>query len=158
MPSQPHWFARDASDASAAAGIGRATAATLWVVLALAGGCATSAGPESGEASARITAFREPSPRDSVFPMLFAIDGRPVAQLYPKEIVTLEIPAGEHRFEYELGVYHCAAGVRIEPGEHAVYRLAQGCVIAPAEPVSESAAAGAESARAREITAEKPKE
>jgi len=106
------------------------TIAGLFLVLLLTG-CATSQDTGSKGPPAQVTVYREPSPRDSLFPMLFIIDGHPVFQLQPEEARSFELPPGDHRFGYELGVYSCSARVRLEPGKTAVYRLAQGCVIAP---------------------------
>jgi hypothetical protein len=61
--------------------------------------------------------------------MHFSVDGRPIASLYPNDEHGFEIEPGPHRFEYELGVYNCAADVRLESGKTHAYRLAQGCVI-----------------------------
>ena len=86
--------------------------------------------------------------------MLFAVDGRVVAQLRPEEKHSFELPAGDHRFEYELGLYNCSADVRIETGRDYSFRLAQGCVIEredgrerreemPTQPLSGSGPGGA---------------
>ena len=98
------------------------------VVLALAG-CATTEDPISEEPLSQVTVYREPSPRDSLFPMLFAVDERPLLQLQPEERHSFELPAGDYRFGYELGLYNCSTDVRLESGKAYVYRLAQGCVI-----------------------------
>lgn len=94
-------------------------------------GCATLEDAKSKEPLSKITVYREPSSLDSIFPMSFAVDGRLVAQLQPDQQVSFEIPAGNHRFQYELAVYDCSTNVRVEPGKNYVYRLAQGCVIEP---------------------------
>jgi len=80
----------------------------------------------------KVTVYREPSSLDSLFPMLFIVDGRPIAQLQPEQQTTFEVTAGRHRFQYELGVYDCSSDVQIGPGKTHLYRLAQGCVIEPA--------------------------
>jgi len=105
------------------------TIAGMFLVLVLTG-CATPEDIVSKGPPAQVTVYREPSSRDSLFPMLFIIDGHPVFQLQPEETRSFELPPGEHRFGYELGVYNCSARVRLEPGKTLVYRLAQGCVIA----------------------------
>lgn len=98
------------------------------LVVIMGFGCAAKE-PKTDQPLSRITVYREASPRDSVFPMLFLVNGRPVLQLQPKEGGSFALPAGEYRFEYELGVYNCAADVRIDEDKDYVYRLAQGCVI-----------------------------
>jgi hypothetical protein len=105
----------------------------VWGLLAvsLLTACATAEAPKSKEPSAQVTVYREPSTRDSLFPMLFSVDGRLLLRLYPGEEGSTELSAGEHRFEYELGLYNCSANVRVESGKTYRYRLAQGCVIAP---------------------------
>ncbi|WP_133510554.1 hypothetical protein [Candidatus Thiosymbion oneisti] len=100
------------------------------LLLLILAGCATPRDTASKGPPAQVTVYREPSPRDSLFPMLFIIDGHPVFQLQPEEARRFELPPGDHRFGYELGVYNCSARVRLEPGKTAIYRLAQGCVIA----------------------------
>ena len=100
----------------------------LLIFVALSG-CTTIEDPLSKEPPGQVTVYREPSSRDSFFPMRINVDGRPVTVLYPDEVRSLEIKAGEHRLTYELGVYNCAADVRIESGKTYVYRLARGCVI-----------------------------
>lgn len=95
-------------------------------------GCATVEDAKSKEPLSKVTVFREPSSLDSIFPMSFAVDGRLVAQLQPDQEISFEVAAGDHRFQYELGVYDCSANVRVESGKTSVYRLAQGCVIEPA--------------------------
>jgi len=92
-------------------------------------GCATGENSGSKEPSAKVDVYREPSPRDSLFPMMVAVDGRTVISLRPGEEGTLEIQAGEHTLGYELGVYNCSADVRLESGKTYAYRLAQGCII-----------------------------
>ena len=94
-------------------------------------GCATAEDPRPKEPPSQVTVYREPSPRDGLFPMLFTVDGRPVTQLQPEEERSFELPAGDHSFGYELGLYNCSAQVRVESGETYVFRLAQGCVIEP---------------------------
>jgi hypothetical protein len=93
-------------------------------------GCATVEDAKPQQTPAQVKVYREPSSRDSLFPMLFAVDGRPIAQLQPKDEHSFELQPGEHRFEYELGLYDCSARVRIESGKTYVYRFAQGCVFA----------------------------
>jgi len=92
--------------------------------------CATPEDTTSKGPPVQVTVYREPSPRDSLFPMLFIIDGHPVFQQQPEEARRFKLPAGDHKFGYELGVYNCSARVRLEPSKTASYRLAQGCVIA----------------------------
>lgn len=104
------------------------TATVLLAALILAG-CVTTGDPIPSGPPATVTVYREPSPRDSLFPMLFKVDGRPVVQLQPEEERSLELPAGDYSFGYQLGLYDCSAAVRIESGETYDYRLAQGCVI-----------------------------
>ena len=104
-------------------------AALVLLALFALSGCATSEKPESKGPPAQVTVYREPSSRDSVFPMLFMVDGRPVIQLKPGESRGFEIAAGDYRFEYVLGVYNCSEQVRVESGKTYVYRLARGCVI-----------------------------
>lgn len=99
------------------------------LLLLLLCGCTTFEDPLSNVPPTQVSVHREPSSRDSFFPMRFSVDGRPVAVLYPDEERSLEIAAGEHRFSYELGVYNCAADVRLESGKTYAYRLARGCVI-----------------------------
>jgi hypothetical protein len=94
-------------------------------------GCATFEVAKPTAPLSKVTVYREPSSLDSVFPMLFAVDGRVVAQLHPDQESRFEVAAGDHRFQYELGVYDCSAKVRIESGQTYIYRLAQGCVIEP---------------------------
>lgn len=103
---------------------------SLGVSLVLMG-CATAEDPKPKEPPGKVDVYREPSPRDSLFPMVFIVDGRPVVSLRPGEERSLEIEAGDRTFEYELGVYHCTAVVRIESGQRYLYRLAQGCIIEP---------------------------
>jgi len=107
----------------------RSIAGTLLLAFLVLVGCATSEEPKSREPTAQVTVYREPSPRDSLFPMSFAVDGRLVAQLQPEEERSFELEGGDHRFEYELGVYYCSVRVRVESGKSYIYRLAQGCVI-----------------------------
>lgn len=104
----------------------------VWAVLAflVLAGCATIEDPESKEPPSRLTVFREPSPRDSLFPMLISVDGRPIAQLQPDEEHSFQLSPGDHALQYELGLYHCSEKVLLESGKRYVYRLAQGCVIA----------------------------
>jgi hypothetical protein len=104
---------------------------TALLLCPLLVGCATSEHAKPKEPLSKVTVYREPSSADSVFPMLFGIDGRPVAQLQPNQEISVEIKAGNRTFQYELGVYDCAAKVRIESGKTYIYRLAQGCVIEP---------------------------
>lgn len=92
-------------------------------------GCTTFGHPESKEPLVEVTVFREPSSRDSFFPMQLSVDGRPIAVLYPDEEHSFEVESGDRRLTYELGVYNCAADVRLEAGKNYVYRLAHGCVI-----------------------------
>jgi len=94
------------------------------LLLSVLAGCATPESARSEGPLSRVTVYREPSSRDSLFPMLFIIDGRPVSQLQPEEMHHFELPAGDHEFAYELGVYYCSARVRIEVGRHHDYRLA----------------------------------
>jgi hypothetical protein len=103
----------------------------LFFLLLVLSGCTTIEDPRSKEPPAKVTVYREPSSRDSFFPMQFSVDGRPVTVLSPDDERTLEIKAGERRFAYELDVYHCAADVRLESGRTYVYRLARGCIIEP---------------------------
>jgi hypothetical protein len=92
------------------------------------------------EQPSQVTVYREPSPRDSLFPMLFLIDGRPVVQLQPEEEHSFDLPPGDHKFQYELGLHDCSQRVRLEAGGQYVYRLAVGCVIAPEDrPLTEGA-------------------
>jgi len=114
------------------------TIAAFVLFLAL-GGCTTFEDSKSKGASAQVTVHREPSSRDSFFPMRFSVDGRPVAVLYPDDERNLEVAAGERRFTFELGVYSCAADVRLESGKSYSYRLARGCVIELDEGNSDSA-------------------
>jgi hypothetical protein len=102
---------------------------TGLLVFFLLTGCSTVEESKPKGPPAQVTVHREPSSRDSLFPMLIAVDGRPVTRLHPGEERSLEIPAGDHRLEYELGVYNCSTDVRLESGKTYVYRLAQGCVI-----------------------------
>ena len=97
-------------------------------------GCATVEDAKPQRTPAQVTVYREPSSRDSLFPMLFAVDGRAIARLQPKEEYSFELQPGDHKFEYELGLYDCSAPVRVESGKAYVYRLAQGCIIASEEP------------------------
>ena len=92
-------------------------------------GCATAEDTKPKGPLLKVTVYREPSSLDSLFPMIFGVDGHPVAQLQPNEEISFEVGAGDHRFQYELGVYDCWSDVRLEPGKAYVYRLAQGCVI-----------------------------
>jgi hypothetical protein len=94
-------------------------------------GCATFEDAKPKKPLSAVTVYREPSSLDSIFPMLFAVDGRPVAQLQPNQEIRFEVAAGDHRFQYELGVYDCSANVRLESGKTYLYRLAQGCIIEP---------------------------
>jgi len=137
LSSAMHSFERESGDMRAFSRVAAAITSSLCL---LVGGCAAPGQPDAKEPSSRVIVYREPSTRDSIFPMIFAIDGRPVARLYPKEIVSIEISPGEHSFAYELDVYQCSARVRLEAGEEAVYRLAQGCIIEPGKPTIESSA------------------
>jgi len=92
-------------------------------------GCAGTDDSKPKEPPGKVDIYREPSSLDSLFPMVFMVDGRPVVSLQPGDERSLEIKAGDRTFGYELGVYHCTADVRIEPGKQYAYRLAQGCVI-----------------------------
>jgi hypothetical protein len=118
--------------------------AGLLIVLVLIG-CATGEGTKTKLAPAQVTVYREPSPRDSFFPMLFMVDGRPIVRLYPDEEHRLAIEAGERRFGYELGVYTCSAVVPLESGKTYSYRLAQGCIIEPDDGMSGVADSSGES-------------
>lgn len=102
----------------------------LLAALVLAG-CATAEDPAPTGPPSQVTVYREPSSRDSLFPMLFAVDGRPIAQLQPDDERSFEVPAGDHSFGYQLGLYNCATRVRVESGKTYVFRLAQGCAIEP---------------------------
>jgi hypothetical protein len=93
--------------------------------------CATFEDAKSKEPLSKVTVYREPSSLDSIFPMWFGVDGSLVAQLQPDQQVSFELPAGNHRFQYELSVYDCSTNVRLDPGKTYVYRLAQGCIIEP---------------------------
>jgi len=86
------------------------------LLLSVLAGCATLESARSEGPLSRAPVYRELSSRDSLFPMLFIIDGRPVSQLQPGEMRHFELPAGDHEFAYELGVYYCSARVRIEAG------------------------------------------
>ncbi|MEA3277000.1 MAG: hypothetical protein U9Q81_17285 [Pseudomonadota bacterium] len=99
-------------------------------VLLLLAGCATDPPRDSGP-PANVTVHREPSSQDSVFPMFFSVDGQPITRLRPGEGSSFELPAGEHAFAYELGLYNCARTIRVSPGGTYVFRLAHGCVIEP---------------------------
>jgi hypothetical protein len=107
----------------------KATAVSLTLLVLV--GCSTMStdtkpkGPVS-----QVTVYREPSSRDGLLQMLFTVDGRPIVQLQPEEGGSFELPAGDHEFQYELGLYNCSEQVHLEPGKRYVYRLAQGCVIA----------------------------
>jgi hypothetical protein len=102
--------------------------AGLLAFLALVG-CATSEDSKSKEPPAKVTVYRQPSTQDSFFRMKVAIDGRPIGGLYPDEEISFDVPPGDHRLQYELGVYNCAADVNLESGKAYSYRLARGCVI-----------------------------
>ncbi len=108
--------------------ISRFLSLLLLIIVALSG-CTTIEDPRSNGPPAQVTVYREPSSRDSFFPMRLSVDGRPATVLYPDEERSLEIKAGEHRLTYELGVYNCAAEVRLESGKTYAYRLARGCII-----------------------------
>lgn len=95
-------------------------------------GCVTTGDSQPEGVPSQVTVYREPSSRDSLFPMLLTIDGQPIAQLHPEEERSFELPAGDYSFGYKLGLYDCSARVRIESGKPNVFRLAQGCVIEPA--------------------------
>ena len=98
-------------------------------------GCATMEDSKSKEPPpSRLTVYREPSSRDSLFPMLIFVDGRPVAQLQPDEEHSFRLSPGDHRLQYELGLYHCSEKVLLESGKGYISRLAQGCVIALVDP------------------------
>jgi hypothetical protein len=94
-------------------------------------GCATVEDTKPTGPLSDVIVYREPSSRDGLFSMLLAVDDRVVAQLQPEEEYSFQLPAGNHRFEYELGLYNCSADVRIEPEKDYFIRLAQGCVIEP---------------------------
>ena len=98
-------------------------------LLPILAGCTSFDDPKSKASPARVSVYREPSSRDSFFPMQLSVDGRPITVLYPDDERSFEIESGDHRFSYELGVYNCAADVRLESGKTYVYRLARGCVI-----------------------------
>jgi hypothetical protein len=102
-------------------------AVLMWVLVV--GGCATMEDVERKGPPAEVTVYREPSTSDSLFRMLFAVDGRPLAQLNPGDEYRFQIPAGDHRFQYVLGVYDCSEDVGVEAGETYVYRLSRGCAI-----------------------------
>lgn len=118
---------------------------SFWsiVLLAALAGCAASEKQEPQGPPAQVTVYREPSSADGLFPMIFAIDGQSLGQLYPGDEQRFEVPAGNHSFEYIMGVYDCASNVALEPGETHLYRLARGCVI---ERVSDRGAAVASKA------------
>ena len=102
----------------------------LLTVFVLAG-CVTGGDPKPASPLSQVTIYREPSSRDSLFPMLFTVDGRPVMQLQPDEEQSFELPAGDYSFGYKLGLYDCATRVRIESGKAYGFRLARGCIIEP---------------------------
>jgi hypothetical protein len=105
------------------------TIAFVLAALALPG-CATVEDSEPGGPPAEVSVYREPSSLDSLFPMLFTVDGRAVTQLHPGDKHSFELPAGDHRFAFEIGVNNCRTNVNVESGKAYVYRLAQRCVIA----------------------------
>jgi hypothetical protein len=104
-------------------------AVRILLVLFVLAGCSTVEKPGSGAPPADITVVREPSTSDGLFRMLFAVDGRPLAQLNPGEEYSFQVPAGNHSFRYVLGVYDCATEVEVASGETYVYLLTRGCVI-----------------------------
>jgi hypothetical protein len=106
------------------------TALLPFLVMA---GCTTPGDTNPKEAVSQVTVYREPSSRDSLFPMYVTVDGRLVAQLQPGEERSFELPKGNHRLEYELGLYSCSVGVQLQSGKRYAYRLARSCVIAPEE-------------------------
>lgn len=102
----------------------------LLAALVLAG-CATTDDPVPTGPPSQVSVYREPSSRDSLFPMLVTVDQRSLAQLRPDEERSFEIPAGDHSFGYKLGLYDCSARVRLESGKTYIFRLARGCRIEP---------------------------
>jgi hypothetical protein len=104
-------------------------AAWIPFAIVLSAGCAPVDRPASEAALADVTVYREPSPSDSLFRMVFGVDGQPLAQLDPGEEYIFELPAGRHSFRYVLGLYDCTKDVGIRPGETNAFRLARGCII-----------------------------
>ena len=104
---------------------------TLLLTVPALAGCVTGGDPKPVGSPSQVTIYREPSTRDSLFPMLFSVDGRPVVQLQPDEERSFELPAGDYSFGYKLGLYDCATRVRIESGKAYAFRLARGCIIEP---------------------------
>ena len=98
----------------------------LLASLVLAG-CA-SAPKAPSQPPAQVTVYREPSPRDSLFPAVVSVDGQRLGALHPRQAFSFPLPPGEHRFSYELGVYSCEADVQVRSREVYVYKLSQGCV------------------------------
>jgi hypothetical protein len=108
-------------------------AVTALLAFLVVAGCTTPGDTNPKEAASQVTVYREPSSRDSLFSMFVTVDGRLVAQLQPGEERSFELPKGNHRLEYELGLYNCSVEVQLQAGKRHVYRLARGCVIAPEE-------------------------
>jgi hypothetical protein len=137
---------------------------SIWLILVLSllAGCAADERPAPQGPLVPVTVFRDPSSSDSLFPMFFAVDGQPLGQLYAGDERTFEVQAGDHSFEYIMGVYNCASKVVLDAGETHLYRLARGCVIErvsdrgaavaskPNEPGSPSATTWAAENRARQ--------
>lgn len=122
----PRWMgARSACGATFTVGL----ASIFTLTLLLAAGCSTSADGKATGPQAQVSVYREPSPRDGLFPMLFAVDGQPIVSLNPREEYRFAIPPGDHTFAYEMGVYSCSEPVTIPTAGTYRVRLAQGCVI-----------------------------
>jgi len=92
-------------------------------------GCSTSAESKASLPQAQISVYREPSPRDGLFPMVLAVDGQPIVRLGPREGYRFELPPGDYTFAYEMGVYSCSELVSIPTAGTYRLRLAQGCII-----------------------------
>ena len=104
-----------------------ASISTLFLLMPT--GCSTAGNTSASGPQAQISVYREPSPRDGLFPMVFAVGGQPVVRLGPGEGYRFELPPGEHTFAYEMGVYSCTEPVTIPNAGAYRLRLAQGCTI-----------------------------
>ena len=110
-------------------GIRLTLASISMLACLLPAGCSTGSDRAASGPQAQVFAYREPSTRDGLFPMIFAINGQPVASLQPRQGYRFELPPGDYTFAYEMGVYNCSEPVKISTVGSYRFKLAHGCVI-----------------------------